>query len=49
MELAAAVLAVSMDKMLRQELQLELQDSVFWTDSTAVLKYIGNEALGLKT
>lgn len=38
-----------MDNMLRKELQLELQDSVFWTDSTAVLKYIGNEALRLKT
>lgn len=49
MELTAAVVSVGMDKMLRKELQLELQDSVFWTDSTAVWKYIGNEALRLKT
>lgn len=38
LELSAAVLAVKVDKMLRSELQLE--GSQFWTDSTAVLKYI---------
>ncbi len=43
LELTAAVLAVRMDKMLRRELQLDLHPSVFWTDSTTVLKYIGNE------
>ena len=43
MELAAAVLAVRVDKMLRKELQLPLDKSMFWTDSTTVLKYISNE------
>lgn len=49
LELTAAMVAVNMDTLLRKELQLELKDSVFWTNSTAVLKYIGNEALLLKT
>lgn len=43
LELTAAVLAVRMDKMLRAELQMQLEDSFFWTDSTSVLKYIMNE------
>lgn len=40
MELTAATVTVKMDMVLRRELQLELADSVFWTDSTAVLKYL---------
>lgn len=43
LELTAAVLAVRVDLMLRAELQIPLQESVFWTDSTSVLKYIKNE------
>lgn len=43
MELTAAVVAARMDKLWRKELRLQLQDSVFWTDSTSVLKYIKNE------
>ncbi|KAK7896434.1 hypothetical protein WMY93_021759 [Mugilogobius chulae] len=43
LELAAAVLAVQVDSMLRKELQLSLEKSLFWTDSTTVLKYIFNE------
>ncbi|TDH06297.1 hypothetical protein EPR50_G00132240 [Perca flavescens] len=43
MELTAAVLAVRVDRMLKAELQLELESSIFWTDSTTVLKYIRNE------
>lgn len=44
LELAAAVLAVQVDTMLLKELQLPLQRSVFWTNSTTVLlKYIFNE------
>lgn len=43
LELAAAVLAVHVDKMLLRELQLQLEGSFFWTDSTTVLKYITNE------
>ncbi|XP_056588276.1 uncharacterized protein LOC130408847 [Triplophysa dalaica] len=43
MELTAAVVASRMDKLWRKELQMDLQESVFWTDSTSVLKYIKNE------
>lgn len=43
LELTAAVLAVRVDLMLRSELQIPLQESVFWTDSTSVLKHIKNE------
>ncbi|XP_059184653.1 uncharacterized protein LOC131967729 [Centropristis striata] len=43
LELTAAVLAVRVDKVLHKELQLKLEKSVFWTDSTTVLKYISNE------
>ncbi|XP_052472158.1 uncharacterized protein LOC128028879 [Carassius gibelio] len=43
MELTAAVLAVRIDRMLKTELQLELENSTFWSDSTTVLKYIRNE------
>ena len=49
MELAAAVLAVRVDKMLRMELKLPLDSSVFWTDSTTVLKYINNETKRFQT
>lgn len=42
MELTAAIMAARIDKMLRSELQLQLQESVFWSDSTTVLKYIRN-------
>ncbi|XP_043958763.1 uncharacterized protein LOC122823332 [Gambusia affinis] len=42
MELTAAVLAVRMDILWRRELRL-LLDSVFWTDSTSVLKYLNNK------
>ena len=42
LELTAAVLSVKVDKMLRKELSLHLEDSCFWTDSQTVLKYIGN-------
>lgn len=43
LELTVTALAVRVDRMLRAELQLQLEDSVFWTDSTSVLKYIKNE------
>ncbi len=43
LELTAAVLAVQMDKVLKAELQLQVENSFFWTDSTSVLKYIRNE------
>lgn len=43
LELTAAVIAVRIDLMLRTELRIALQESVFWTDSMSVLKYIKNE------
>lgn len=43
LELAAATLAVKVDKMLQKELHMDLENSTFWTDSTTVLKYIHNE------
>lgn len=49
LELTAATMAGRMDKMLRKELQLQLAESVFWTDSTAVLKYINNETTRFRT
>lgn len=45
LELAAAALLVKVGKMLKRELHLDLNPSVFWTDSQTVLKYIGNELL----
>ena len=49
MELAAAVLAVRLDLMLRTELQLSLSDSSFWSDSMTVLQYIANKTTRFKT
>ena len=45
MELTAAMIAVKMDRMVRKELEVPLMESVFWTDSTTVLKNIENDAL----
>ena len=49
LELTAAVLAVRVDKMVKAELQLQLEESCFWTDSSTVLKYINNENKRFKT
>ena len=43
LELAAAVEAVKLDAMLKEELEIPLLQSVFWTDSTIVLWYLANE------
>lgn len=43
LELTAAVLATKVDAMLKEELNIQLIDSVFWSDSTAILKYVNNE------
>ena len=43
LELTAAAVAVKQDKMIRKELDLELEPSVFWTDSTSVLQYLAND------
>ena len=49
LELTAAVLAVRVDKMIKSELQLQLEMSCFWTDSSTVLKYINNENKRFRT
>ena len=43
LELSAAALPVKLDKMLRKELNKELEDSVCWTDSMIVIYYIKDE------
>ena len=43
LELSAAVLAVKLDRSLREELEMKIDESVFWSDSTAVLQYIKNQ------
>lgn len=43
LELTAATLAVRMANMVRKELNFQINKTVFWTDSTAVLKYIAND------
>lgn len=49
MELTAATVSVKMDRMLKQELDMQLEESLFWTDSMTVLKYIENDAARYKT
>ena len=43
LELSAATVAVKLDKMIKKELEIKVHKSVFWTDSTSVLRYIRNE------
>ena len=42
-ELTAATLAARIDLVLRRALQIQIDDSIFWTDSTTVIRYIRNE------
>ena len=43
LELQAAVLATRLNKMLRKELDLPIQQTKYWTDSEIVLHYLKNE------
>ena len=43
LELSAATLAVKVNRMIQDELDLKINRVVFWTDSTAVLQYIANK------
>ena len=43
LELTAATLAVKVDTMLQRELEIEIRDLIFWTDSTSVLCYVNNK------
>ncbi|KAL7880597.1 hypothetical protein SRHO_G00028510 [Serrasalmus rhombeus] len=49
LELTAATIAVKMDKLMKRELRMDLKDSVLWTDSTTVLRYIDNDGARFKT
>ena len=43
MELSAAVLSTRLDKLIREEIEYAIDSSVFWTDSTCVLRYVEND------
>lgn len=43
LELTVVTAAVRMDRMMCEELKLPFKPSLFWTDSTLVIKYIKNE------
>jgi len=44
LELSAAVISVKEDKVLKRELEIPVSaQSVFWTDNTAVLRYVKNK------
>jgi hypothetical protein len=49
LELMAAVLAVKLDGILRREMHIHVDQTIFWTDSTIVLQYIRNRSKRLKT
>lgn len=48
LELTAATLASRIDKIWMKELKMPFQNSVFWTDSTSVLKYLRNSTSRFK-
>ena len=43
MELSATVLSTRLDRMIREEIEYTIDDSIFWTDSTCVLRYVEND------
>ena len=49
LELTAASVAAQLDDKLRAELDIPLIDSVFWSDSTTVLKYLRNTVARYQT
>ena len=49
LELQAAVLATRLNKMLRKQLDLPIQQTRYWTDSEIVLHYLKNEKRGFQT
>lgn len=48
MELIAATMASRMDVLWKKEVHMSLRESVFWTDSASVLKYIKNQSSRFK-
>ena len=49
LELGAAVLAVRINKMLKTELEINMEEPVFWSDSMTVLQYIASNTKRFKT
>ncbi|CAM1307174.1 Uncharacterised protein r2_g1709 [Pycnogonum litorale] len=49
LELSAAVLAVQLGNKICQELEMHMNDVLYYTDSTAVMQYIRSEARRFKT
>ena len=49
LELAAATLAVQVDGFVKRELQIENEETYFWTDSMAVMRWILNDSKRFKT
>ena len=48
LELMAAVLSVKISKLLREELDLHVNDEIFWTDSQVVFGYINSDICQFK-
>ena len=48
LELTAAALSVKISKMLREELDVHVDDEIFWTDSQVVLGYINSDVRRFK-
>ena len=44
LELSAAVLAAQLDRTVREELDIQINQLTFWSDSTCVLQYIRNQS-----
>ena len=49
LELTAAVVAAKLNRLIRNELEYPIDDTIFWTDSTVVLQYIRNESRRFQT
>ena len=49
LELSAATVSVKLDIMLRRELAIKIDESVFWSDSQIVIAYINNESRRFNT
>ena len=49
LELTAATVSVKQNCQIREKIDLQIDSTVFWTDSTCVLQYINNEASRFKT
>ena len=49
LELQAAVLSIENDMFLKEELDLSIDETFYWTDSMTVLRYLNNKETRFKT